>query len=147
MQHGIGLNQGVFVDVSSVDTGDIDLSLLTASLPSMIYYPLTTASELDARIADADVVITNKVILDGDCLRRHAHLRLICIAATGSNNVDLQAARQQGIAVCNVRAYATPSVVQHVFALILALQTRLYDLRQAMQGGAWSRSPHFCLLD
>jgi len=143
----ISLNHGVFVDVSSVDAGDVDFAQLTTALPSLDYYPLTQASELDACLQDAELVITNKVPLDADCLRKHTKLKLICVAATGTNNVDLQVARELGIAVCNVRAYATASVVQHVFALILALQTRLLDNRQALQAGVWSRSPHFSLLD
>jgi glycerate dehydrogenase len=137
----------VFLDVSSVDAGDVDFAQLSSAMPSLDYHPLTRVAELDARLQDAELVITNKVPLDAACLRKHTKLKLICIAATGTNNVDLQVAGEQGIAVYNVRAYATPSVVQHVFALMLALQTRLLEHRQAVQDGAWSRSAHFSLLD
>ena len=83
-----------------------------------------------------------------DAAMGHApHLRLICIAATGTNHVDLDAARRRGIAVCNVPGYATASVVQHVFALILALSTRLPDYQQALRAGRWQQSSQFCLLD
>jgi len=75
-----------------------------------------------------------------------ARLRLICIAATGTNNVDLNAARERGIAVTHVAGYATPSVVQHVLAIMLGWATRLLEQQQAVQVGDWSRSPHFCLL-
>jgi glycerate dehydrogenase len=74
-------------------------------------------------------------------------LRLICIAATGTNNVDLAAARGRGIAVCNVTGYATASVVQHAFALILALTTRLAEHAAAARDGRWAASDLFCVLD
>ncbi|MFB6260688.1 MAG: NAD(P)-dependent oxidoreductase, partial [Thiohalorhabdaceae bacterium] len=74
-------------------------------------------------------------------------LKLIAIAATGTNNVDLEAARAHGVAVANVVGYATPSVTQHVFGLLLALTTHLPEYREAVRAGRWSESPHFCLLD
>ena len=93
------------------------------------------------------MVVTNKVVLDRDTLAGAEDLRLVCIAATGTNNVDLAAARELGIAVTNVARYATPAVVQHVFALILALTTRLPDYQRAVAAGAWQRHDAFCLLD
>jgi glycerate dehydrogenase len=93
------------------------------------------------------VVVTNKVVLDRDHLRSTPSLKLVCVAATGTNNVDLEAARELGIAVANVSAYATPAVVQHVFALMLAHATRLAEYRKAVRDGAWARSDQFCLLD
>lgn len=74
-------------------------------------------------------------------------LKLICVAATGTNNIDLLAASARGIEVRNVRGYATPSVVQHTWGLILALATRLANYRDAIRRGDWSVSPQFCLLD
>jgi glycerate dehydrogenase len=91
-------------------------------------------------------VICNKVKLDRQTLLQHPQLKLICIAATGSNNIDLKSAQELNIAVTNVLAYATPSVVQHVFALLLSLTTRLTEIRSAIVSGEWSRSPHFSLL-
>jgi glycerate dehydrogenase len=100
------------------------------------------------RIDGAGVVVTNKVVLDAALLEQAAsHLELICVAATGTNNIDLEATDRLGIPVCNARGYATPSVVQHVFALILALSTRLLDYEQAARDGRWARSPFFCLLN
>jgi glycerate dehydrogenase len=72
---------------------------------------------------------------------------LICIAATGTNNVDLTAARELNITVCNVPAYATASVVQHVFALLLSLTTHVHDYRRAVAQHHWERSKNFCFLD
>jgi glycerate dehydrogenase len=74
-------------------------------------------------------------------------LRLVCVAATGTNNIDLRAAAERGITVCNVRGYATASVVEHVFMAILALCHRLHEHYDAVQRGDWNRSPAFSLLD
>ncbi len=80
-------------------------------------------------------------------LSQAKQLRLICVAATGTNNVDLKAAHELGITVTNVAGYATPSVVQHVFSMMLALTTRLTDYSQAVTDGAWQQSSQFCLLN
>ena len=99
------------------------------------------------RIAQAEVVISNKVMLNAAAIQQAPRLRLICIAATGVNNVDLAAAEAAGITVCNCRGYGTPAVVQHVFALLLALYTRLLDYHQAVRAGRWQQASQFCLLD
>lgn len=139
--------QGVFLDLESLDRGDLDLSALRASLDRLACHAATTPSEVAERIAEADVVITNKVVLDRALLAAAPRLRLVAVAATGTNNVDLEAAREFGIPVCNVRRYATPSVVQHVFAVLLSLVRALGPYRRAVEHGDWSRSRHFCLLD
>lgn len=139
--------KGILLDRGSLDAEDLDLSGLKACFSHWHAYPETRPEELAERIADAEVVISNKVRLDGGLLRQARQLRLICIAATGTNNVDLEAAREQGIAVCNVLAYATPSVVEHVFTQLLALvrHSREYDAR--MRRRDWPRAAHFCLLE
>lgn len=99
------------------------------------------------RIREAEIVISNKVILDASVLAQADKLKLICVAATGTNNIDIDYCSAHGITVCNVRDYATASVVQHTFTLILALNTRLLDYQKAVNQGEWSRSKQFCLLD
>ena len=99
------------------------------------------------RICDAEIIISNKCKLNDAVLSRAKKLKYICAAATGFNHIDIEAADARGIAVSNVRDYATPSVVQHVYALILALSTKLMDYSSAVQNGHWSRSDNFCLLD
>ncbi len=99
------------------------------------------------RIRDADLVISNKVVVDRPLMAASTQLKLICIAATGTNNVDLEAASELGIAVTNVTGYGTPSVVQHVFSLILSLATRQPQYREAVARGDWQRANQFCLLD
>ncbi|MBK8182236.1 MAG: 2-hydroxyacid dehydrogenase [Candidatus Competibacteraceae bacterium] len=138
---------GVFLDRDSLDCGDLDFSGLDHLLPNLAYYPATAPDQVAARIAEAEVVISNKVMLDAAALQQAPRLRLICIAATGVNNVDLETAAQAGITVCNCRGYGTASVVQHVFALLLALCTRLPEYRQAVRRGRWQQAHQFCLLD
>lgn len=141
------MERGVFLDSESLAGPEIDLAALRATLPDWRFYPATGAGDLAARLRDAEVVVTNKVLLDGARLASATRLRLLCVSATGVNNVDLAAAARQGITVCNVPAYATPSVVQHVFALLFALVTRLPDYQRAVRAGDWQRSTQFCLLD
>ena len=141
------LDRAVFLDVRTVDTGDLDLNRLRETAGHWSFHDYTRPAETPECIAGARLVVSNKVVLDRPVLERAPHLRLICVAATGTNNVDLDAARDLGIAVTNVTAYATPAVVQHVFALILALSTRFEDYRAAVARGDWQRAPAFCLLD
>ena len=138
---------GVFLDKDSLDLGDLDLSALNISLPAMRYHPATAPDQVAGRIAEATVVISNKIPVDAAAMAAAPHLKLICVAATGTNNIDLEAARSQDITVCNTRGYGTPSVVQHVFTLILALYTHLPDYQRAVAQGRWQRTEQFCLLD
>ena len=138
---------GAFVDRDTVERDDLDFSVLRRALPSWRMYDTADRVPVPERIKGAAVVVSNKVLLDEAILAGATQLKLVCVAATGTNNVDLEAASRYGIRVCNVRAYATPAVVQHVFALILTLTTRLVDYREAALDGRWQRSPFFCLLD
>ena len=138
---------GVFLDRDSLDCGDLDFGDLDRILPDLDYYAATRPEQVGARIAEAEVVISNKVVLDAAALRHAPRLQLICVAATGINNVDLEATARAGVTVCNCRGYGTPAVVQHVFALLLALCARLPEYRQAVRDGRWQRAGQFCLLD
>ncbi|MDZ7621982.1 MAG: 2-hydroxyacid dehydrogenase [Candidatus Competibacteraceae bacterium] len=138
---------GVFLDRDSLDRNDLDFSGLDRVLPNWRYYPATAPAEVAARIEEAEVVISNKVALDAAAIRQASRLKLIGVAATGVNNVDLPAAAARGITVCNCRGYGTPAVVQHVFALLLALYTRWPDYQQAARDGRWQHASQFCLLD
>lgn len=138
---------GVFLDLETVDQGDIDLGPLLESGTSWKLHRYTDPADVEDRIRDAHVVVSNKVVLDRQSIVSARRLGLICVAATGTNNVDLAAARAQGITVSNVTGYATAAVVQHVFGLVLALTTRLPDYQRAVAGGRWGNSRQFCLLD
>jgi len=138
---------GVFLDLESLDRSDLDLTSFRGSLESWQFYGHSSAELIAERIAGAQVVVSNKAMLDAAVIQVATSLQLICVAATGTNNVDLRAAQQRGIAVCNARDYATPSVVQHVFALILSLTIQLPRYQQAVREGRWQQSQQFCLLD
>jgi glycerate dehydrogenase len=143
----MALTSAVFLDLASVDRGDLDLSVLHQAASPWATYPQTPPAMTAERVGDAVVAVTNKVVVDRAVMAARPGLRLICVAATGTNNVDLEAARERGIAVCNVTGYATASVVQHVLALMLALTTRLAEHAAAVQDGRWAASDLFCVLD
>jgi len=140
------LRKGALLDAVTLGN-DINLDGLKQTGIDWQTYPQTSQSELVSRLKDCDVIITNKVIIDAETMAQCPDLKLICIAATGMNNVDLDAAQQHGIKVTNVTGYATSSVVQHVMMYMLTLTTRLLDYREALQRGDWQRSDMFCLLD
>ncbi|MBI5612973.1 MAG: D-2-hydroxyacid dehydrogenase [Gammaproteobacteria bacterium] len=105
----------------------------------------TAPDEILARAADAGTIVTNKVKLPGALLERLPKLKLIAVAATGVDHIDVEAARHLGIGVCNVRDYAIHSVPEHVFALLLALKRNLPGLQAAARDGRWSASDSFTL--
>jgi glycerate dehydrogenase len=107
----------------------------------------TTAAQAAERLRGATVAITNKVPLRADTLAQLPDLKLIAAAATGTDHIDLAAARERGIVVCNIRDYAHAAVPEHTFALILALRRNLLAYRAEVEAGAWQRSPRFCLFD
>ena len=102
--------------------------------------------EILERAAEAEIVLINKVVLDRDILMRLPKLRLVSVLATGYNVVDVQAASELGIQVCNVPNYSTSAVAQHVFALLLALKNHTCSYGAAVAAGDWCRSPDFALL-
>jgi len=137
----------VFPDFATVSRGDLDLKALQQPELDLELHDLTRPEELPARLAEAEILITNKLRLGAAELAAAPRLKLICLSATGVNNVDLETARARGIGVCNITAYCTASVVQHTFALILALTQHLSGYQRLLQEGAWRDSPQFCLLD
>ncbi len=138
---------GVFLDRDSLDRGDLDFNSLDNVIDDWQFYGQTRAADLGSRIATSEIIISNKVMIDEHAIQSAPQLKLICVAATGTNNVDIHAAQRHNISVCNVRGYATPSVCQHVFAMILSLNIHLGKHRRAVMQGAWQQSQHFCLLD
>jgi len=136
---------GVILDAASLGR-DVELAPLRAALGQLCVHDATAHAEVAARIAGAEVVLSNKVPLDAEALAGAACLRLVVVMATGTNNVDLAMAASRGIAVSNVRAYATASVAQHTLLLLLALARSLPAHLRAATGGEWSRSPFFCVL-
>ena len=139
--------KAVFLDFDSIGPVDLDLSALHTTLPEIELFASSAPDEVAERIAGCELLIVNKVHLGRELLAANPSLRLVCLAATGSDNIDLAAARELGITVCNIRNYCTPSVVQHVFGMLLSLNLHLDEYRGLLATGAWQRSPQFCLLD
>jgi glycerate dehydrogenase len=139
--------RGVFLDIETVGPDDLDLEPLVSTLPEWSLLKSTRPDEVRQVIRNADIVVTNKVRLDGNTLRHANRLKLVCVAATGTNNVDLGAAVEGNITVCNVAGYATASVTEHVFALLLTLNRRLHEYRDAIERGRWQHATGFCMLD
>ncbi|HJP04142.1 MAG: NAD(P)-dependent oxidoreductase [Gammaproteobacteria bacterium] len=137
----------VFLDFDSLRPADLNLDKLQQELASVDTWPVTERNEYQTRVADAEVVVVNKLRLDASAMDQSPRLKLICLAATGVDNVDVAAARERGIAISNIREYCTPSVVQHVFALLLALNQNLLRQREQISAGDWQKSAQFCLLD
>jgi glycerate dehydrogenase len=135
------------LDTASFDHKDIDYSLLYSATRRWQRYAQTHPQELAARIADAEIIVTNKVPINKHDLQSAPLLKLICIAATGTNYFDIEAAQASGITVCNVKDYATNSVTQHVIGLMLSLARRLCDYSTAVNNGHWSHAQQFCMLD
>jgi len=138
--------RGTFLDLASVHPDDLDLSRLKSTVDDWQLLDATDRGEVVSAIAGSEVVVTNKVVLDARCFEQSDRLKLVCVAATGFNNIDINAARQHGVTVCNVRGYATASVAQHVFMLLLSLVTSADRYRREVDSGEWSRSEFFCLL-
>jgi glycerate dehydrogenase len=133
--------QIVFLDTKTV--GDTDNLKELNELGEVTFYPVTAPEQTVDRIKKADVVITNKVVLDGPLIRSAAQLKLICIAATGMNNVDLEAAENLGIPVLNVSGYAANSVAQATFAMILHLLQGVPFYDHYVKSGEYSKSDIF----
>src|SRR5579862_7934351 len=136
----------VFLDYDTVSNGDLDASPISRIVGDVRFYPLTADSQIAERIADAEVVLTNKVKLPRAHLEAARVLKLIALAATGTDNVDLAAAQGLGIAVCNVRGYCTASVVQHVWAMILSLNQHLPEYARIAADGTWVKSEEYAVL-
>lgn len=139
--------KGVFLDVRSLSKDDVDFSVLRDVVDDWEFIPHCASNEIEKNTVDADIVISNKINLDRHLLNNARKLKLVCIAATGTNNVDLAAAHERNIRVCNVTSYATNSVVQHVFMLLLSLIRKQAQYSKAVYAGEWHNSREFCLLD
>ncbi len=110
-------------------------------------HPCTLQAEVGERLAGATIAIVNKLQLDAGLIAALPALQMIAVAATGTNNVDLDACRARGVVVSNIRGYAVHTVPEHVFALLLALSRNLIAYRQSVAAGRWQRAEQFCFFD
>ena len=113
----------------------------------LVSHENTAPHEVAQRIADADIVISNKVKITADVLQSAARLKLVAVAATGTDSVDLKACAARGITVSNVRNYAEHTVPEHTFALMFALRRSICAYRDSVKAGRWQQSGQFCYFD
>jgi glycerate dehydrogenase len=139
--------KGVILDIDSLGPDDVNLGPITGLPIEWTIYGSCQAEEVAECIADAELVLTNKVPIGEKELAMAPRLRYIGVLATGTNVIDLAAASASKVAVSNVVGYGSASVVQHTWSLILALATRLPDYNVAALDGRWAESPFFCLQD
>jgi glycerate dehydrogenase len=138
--------KAVFLDTHSLGPG-ISFKLLEELDFEWTLYPETDKAQTLSRVQEASVIATNKVKITREIMAACPNLKLVCIAATGYNNIDLAAAKELGIRACNVPGYSTASVVQLTVALMLALATNLVAYSETTKAGKWQRSSQFCILD
>jgi glycerate dehydrogenase len=135
----------VFLDRETISPQTV---LRPASFPHELeVYPRTSLDEVAGRIADADIVITNKVRLGREALSRASRLRMIAVAATGTDVIDLATCAERGIVVSNIRGYAVHTVPEHTFALIFALRRSIVAYRESVKAGRWQQAGQFCYFD
>jgi len=139
--------EGVILDFDSVGPADLDLTKLYELPVKWTVYPNCLPSQVAERITTADIVLINKAPILAPQIKSASQLKLISIFATGTNIIDLEAAREKNIVVSNAVGYGTGSVVQHVWSLILALTTNLDGYRKAAMDGSWEESDFFCVMD
>ncbi|NLR76780.1 D-2-hydroxyacid dehydrogenase [Leeia aquatica] len=129
-----------------LDQASLPVPLPPVTFPHVwVSYPATRAEERAVRLQGASIAVVNKVRMDAELLAALPDLRMIALAATGSDNIDLQACQERGIAVSNIRDYALDSVPEHALAMLFALRRALPHYRQAMQQGEWQQAGQFCL--
>jgi glycerate dehydrogenase len=132
--------RAIFLDYETVSNGDLDPSVLTGVMPRLQIHGSTDDVEIAGRIADVEIVLLNKFELTRDHLLAAPHLKLIAVAGTGTDNVDLVAARERAVAVCNVRGYCSQSVMQQVWAMILSLTQHVHEYTHLAKDGSWVRN-------
>ena len=132
----------VLLEEKTVSQGDVSLDEFKA-LGEVTGYPLTPQDMVAERVGDAEAVIINKTVFTRELMEKCPKLRYIGLCATGYNNVDITAARELGITVCNVPAYSTSAVAQQVFSYVLYFASRTADYNADVQSGGWVRSDTF----
>ncbi len=137
--------KAVFLDWATMGP-DLDISAMQAALPGLEVFDATDDDEVAERIAGAAYVLANRIKLSDELLDNCPELEFIGLTATGTDKVDVGAAKRHGVAVCNIRAYCTQSVAEHVFACLLALTHSLDAYAADVRAGAWQRSQDFCML-
>lgn len=138
--------RAVFLDTLSMGT-DLDFSSLRGSVSNLICHDHSHSEQVAERLQHAETAIVNKVVIDRQIMQQCPELKLITVTATGTNNIDLDAAKAHGIRVCNAIRYGRSALVQHNFSLLLALAGNLLNYLQDVRNGRWQQATQFCLMD
>lgn len=136
-----------FLDFATVRSDQLDIRPLESAVSSLTIHDQTQPGQVADRIADCEIVIINKVQMTREVIEASGQLRFIGLIATGVDNVNLEAAQDNGVAVCNIRAYCTNSVVEHVFAVLLRMTHSIERYQQSVRAGEWQDAQSFCMLD
>lgn len=137
--------KGVFLDWATMGSG-LDTSELQGLIPDLEIYDESTDEQVAERIADAEIVLGNKAIISESLFEDSPRMQFIGLTATGTDNIDLAAAKKHGVAVANIRGYCTGSVVEHVFGCLLNLAHNLGNYAADVRAGAWQDASIFCML-
>lgn len=137
--------KAVFLDFATLGPG-LDASALLATLPELEIFDVTGNDLVAERIRDAEFVLGNKVEISSELFQSNPKLRFIGLTATGTDNIDLAAAKENDVTVCNIQAYCTESIAEHVFGCLLNLTRNLDSYNAAVRSGEWQKSDDFCLL-
>jgi len=125
---------------------DLDVTELRALLPDLEIYDETDDEQIAERIAGAEIVLGNKILISESLFAGAPQMRFIGLTATGTDNVDLAAAKKHGVAVANIRAYCSQSVAEHVFGCLLSLAHNLGAYVADVRAGEWQKADNFCIL-
>lgn len=137
--------RAVFLDTQTFSS-QIPFSNIAKQLDVLECFPITQPEDVIKRCLGFDVVITNKVVLTDEIISALPDLKLICVAATGTNNVDILSAKAQGVAVTNAAGYAGPSVAQYIMAQLLNYYQNIHHHHKNVVDGLWQQSETFCFL-
>ena len=137
--------KAVFLDYATAGPG-LDTSPLSELLSELKFFDATADDQIIDRVRDAEFVFANKARLTDEIFSAATKLRFVGLIATGTDNIDLEAARKHDVAVCNIRAYCTRSVTEHVFGLLLTLTHNLHKYTAAVKDGAWQSLHDVCML-
>ena len=138
--------KAAFLDVATVGSDELDDSPLRRLTDEFEVYDNTATEDIVSRIDGVEFVYVNKIRMTREIIEGAKNLKFIGLVATGVDNVDLDAAKENGVAVCNIRAYCTNSVVEHVFAMLLSLSHSLGLYHQSVRRGDWANAVNFCML-
>lgn len=136
----------VFLDAFTLDKNDINFEELTKE-GHCSFYEYTSKEEEPSRVGEAEVIIVNKHKVAAELLQYAPKLKLVIVAATGYNNIDVSLLQEKGIILCNVRNYSSSSVVQHVVSSVLYCMNQVHHYHSEVKKGRWSNTRDFCFID